>query len=242
VSRRTVRWLTGGGLVALGLAVVLAFVLVPAGNEVVRGVAGPPQGTPPLAELCPPPTTPPPSPGPVPAPPAGPRVVDPAAGISYAREPAPWRTWDRGTWDGGTLGVRYDVGYYFVTERYSGGDYLASVLSGAVPAAVNDSVTLDLECTGRQVAEDVRRSFYPDPNTKTVLRDEETTLGGRPAWVSVFRLGFHEPTLTATGELVAVVLVDVGRPTAAVLYVSIPDTHAGYDRVVDEVIRSVRPV
>jgi hypothetical protein len=34
----------------------------------------------------------------------------------------------------------------------------------------------------------------------------------------------------------------VGRPTAAVLYVSIPGTHHQFDWVVDDVLASVRPV
>jgi hypothetical protein len=60
--------------------------------------------------------------------------------------------------------------------------------------------------------------------------------------VSVFRLSFTEPTLKARSELAAVVLVDVGRPTAAVLYLSIPETHKRYEAVVDDVIASVRPL
>jgi hypothetical protein len=38
-----------------------------------------------------------------------------------------------------------------------------------------------------------------------------------------------------------VVLIDIGRPEAAILYVSIPGTHRQYDPVVDEVVNSVRP-
>jgi hypothetical protein len=33
----------------------------------------------------------------------------------------------------------------------------------------------------------------------------------------------------------------VGRPNAAILYVSIPGTHRQFDHVVDEVVESVRP-
>ncbi len=90
---------------------------------------------------------------------------------------------------------------------------------------MNDSTAIDIECTGTQVAADVRLSYYPQPNTMDVLRAGQTTLGGRPAWVTVFRLHFHEVELKATDELVAVALIDVGRPTAAVLYISIPGTH-----------------
>jgi hypothetical protein len=202
----------------------------------------PAPSVPPLANLCPPPSTDATPPGLAPAAPAGPRIADGDAGISYAAQPSPWRAWDRGPWTQGSLGVEFRQGYYFVTERYDRGDYLASVLSGSVPATVNDGIGLDLECTGRQVAEDVRVSYYPKLNTKKVLRDTRTTVGGRPAWVSVFRLSFHEPSLAARSELVAVVLVDVGRPTAAVLYVSIPGTHKQYEDVVDQVIASVRPL
>jgi hypothetical protein len=235
-------WLTGG---AAALVVVLVVVLAMSLGTGAAGRGfpdGPRPSVPPLAALCPPPSGSADSPAPVPAPPPGPRLADPDAGISYAEQPAPWRPWDRGTWDGGELGVQFRTGYYFVTELYAGGDYLASVLSGSVPATVNDGLSLDLRCTGRQVAEDVRGAFYPTPNRKKVLRDEQTTLGGRPAWVSVFRLSFTEPTLKARSELAAVVLVDVGRPTAAVLYLSIPETHKQYEGVVDDVIRSVRPL
>jgi hypothetical protein len=243
-SRRTLWWLlSGAGVVVLVVVVALVVWLLPRiTGPVVSTGADPTQSGPPLAALCPPPSGPPRPAGPAPAPPAGPRVEDPVAGISYAAQPRPWRAWDQEPWSHGTLGVEFRTGYFFVTERYAKGQYLASVLSGAVPATVNDGLTLDLECAGKQVAEDVRTSYYPVPNRKQVLRDEATTVGGRPAWVSVFRLSFREPTLTARSELVGVVVVDVGRPTAAVLYLSIPGTHRQYEPVVSRVISSVRPL
>jgi len=129
-----------------------------------------------------------------------------------------------------------------VTEVYSGGTYHASILSAAVPAADNDAVTLDLACVGRQVAADVRASYYPQPNTLDEIRDGLTTLGGRPAYVNEFRLHFHADGLTATSELSGVAVIDVGKPTAAVLYVSIPGTHQQWDYAVDDVLDSVRPL
>jgi hypothetical protein len=202
------------------------------------------QAKPPLAKACPPASA---APGETPRgeaapPPSGPRLSDPDAGISYVQLPAPWKPWDQGVWNQGTLGVEFERGYYIVTETYSGGEYLASVLSGKVPATVGDSLTLNLECAGRQVADDVRNSYYPRPNAKEQVRDQRTTLGGRPAWVSVFHLTFQAEGLTARGELVAVVLIDVGRPDAAVLYVSIPDTHKQFDPEIEKIIASVRPL
>ena len=116
------------------------------------------------------------------------------------------------------------------------------IAHGAVPAATNDAMTLDLKCTGHQVVADVQAEYYPRPSTAEMLRDEQTTLGGRPAWVSIFRTHFNQTGLQAKDELVGVALIDVGRPEAAILYVSIPGTHHQFDYVVNEVLESVRPV
>ena len=110
-----------------------------------------------------------------------------------------------------------------------------------MPATTNDALAIDLKCTGKQVAADARTAFYPQPNTMDSIRDERMTLGGLPAWVSEFRLHFHETGLKATSELVLLATIDVGRPNAAILYVSIPGTHAQYDDVIDQLLASVRP-
>ncbi|TQS42323.1 hypothetical protein [Cryptosporangium phraense] len=247
-SSGTLRWLVGGGV---ALVLVLVVVLVLALTGVFRGdrsslfgpfAGGDPEPSkPPLAQLCPPASDDPPPPGgEQPAPVEGPRIDDRDSGISYLRLGDPWLLWDRGAWSQGTLGVDFQTGYYFVTETYSQGDYLASVLSGKVPATVGDSLTLNLPCAGRQVAEDVRRAYYPQPNVKEQTRDEQVVVGGRPAWVSTFHLTFSANGLEARGEQVAVVLVDVGRPDAAVLYISIPDTHKQLDPEIDKVIASIQ--
>ena len=237
----------GGILVAFGLVIVL---MLGAGGYLGGnheslfgpGTADDPEASkPPLARLCPPASGTPAPGGSEAAPIAGPRLKDADSGISYSQLGAPWRIWDRGDWSQGTLGVEFKTGYYFVTEHYVDGDYLASVLSGKVPATVGDSLSLNLACAGRQVAEDVRRAYYPQPTVKNQARDEQVLVGGRPAWVSTFHLTFQAEGLSARGEQVAVVLVDVGRPDAAVLYISIPDTHEQLDPQIDRVIASIEP-
>jgi hypothetical protein len=232
-----------GAILAVGLTVILVMALSGEGDIFRRKEQAPTDVRPPLAQACPAPTASP-SAAPTQAPsalppPTGARTIDPDAGISYNAYGPPWVPWDE-VWRAGTLEVPYKVGQHFVTESYSGGNYHASILSAAVPAADNDAVALDLQCVGRQVAADVRAEYYPQPNTLDRIRDELTTLGGRPAYVSEFRLHFHAAGLTATDELSAVAVIDVGKPTAAVLYVSIPGTHRQWDYVVDDVMRSVR--
>ncbi len=244
-NRRLLRWFGGSAVavIAIGLVAVLAMVMT--GENPIRRAQGPSDTRPELAKLCPPPSGEPPGGGAAAPDPSGPRTVDTRSGISYQSFGEPWQPWND-LWTKGTLRVSYGTGQYFVTENYvnSGGfrsRYLASILSGAVPAANNDSLALDLECTGRQVAADVRAEYYPRPNTMDLMRDEVTTLGGRPAWITKFRMHFQESGLKAKDELVGVALVDVGRPQAAILYVSIPGTHRDFDWVVDSVLDSVRP-
>jgi hypothetical protein len=234
-----------GAILAIGLTVVLILVLSSDGSPFRSKAEAPTDVRPPLAQACPAPTSSPsaaPTQAPSALPPVtGARTVDRDAGISYQAYGAPWLPWHE-VWRAGTLEVPYKVGQHFVTEEYSGGSYHASILSAAVPAADNDAMTLDLACVGRQVAADVRAKYYPQPNSMEPMRDEVTTLGGRPAWVTKFRLHFHEAGLTATDELSAVAVIDVGKPSAAVLYVSIPGTHKQFDYVVDDVLASVRPL
>ncbi len=234
-----------GGILAIGLTIILIVALTSDGNAFSSKASAPSDVRPPLAQMCPAPTTIP-SEGPsaaVPSlpPDSGERTIDQEAGISYRKFGAPWQPWTT-IWRAGTLEVPYKVGQHFVTEEYSAGSYHASILSAAVPAADNDAVTLNLECVGRQVAADVRAEYYPQPNTMDVLRDEMTTLGGRPAYLNEFRLHFDAPGLSAKDERSAVAVIDVGKTTAAVLYISIPGTHKQFDYVIDQTLKSVRPL
>jgi hypothetical protein len=246
-QRRILLWFgaAAGVIVAIGLVVLLTMAMT--GSGPLTGGhrrPGPSDFAPPLAKACPPPTVDAQHLPPAPPPPPGPRTVDPRSGISYAAQGSPWVPWFE-VWSAGDLHVRYGLGQHFVTERYlDGGDereYHASILSGSVPTAENDALSLDLKCTGHQVLADVRLSYYPQPNTIEQMRDEVTMLGGRPAWVAKFRLHFHQQGLNATSELVGLALIDVGRPNAAILYISIPGTHSQYDHLVDDELVSVRP-
>lgn len=247
------RWFFGaaGVLVAVGLVVVLVLAIggsLGEGKKLPFGAGDDKSAGPPLAQACPPPTaTSDPGYREGPPVPAGPRTVDSTAGISYKQYGSPWQPWTE-DWVAGQLHVHYRVGQGFVTEQYARGTYMASILSGSVPATVNDGNILDLKCVGQQIVADVRgsgtknRGYYPQPNTMDKKVDKLTTIGGLPAYESIFRLHFDESRygLKAKSELVAVVTFDVGKPNAAVLYVSIPDTHRQYDRVIKDVIASVR--
>lgn len=248
-----VRGRTSGVAVVLGVIVVLVIGLV-ARNSLRSSTAGldavGPSGSsvpvvprpriPPLATDC---VAGKPTPAPTPSRPvpAGPRVTDFDAGISYASMGAPWQPWNQ-FWFDPVLRVRYGSGYYFVTQHDVGGtgaDYYATVLSGSVPATAGDALHPDMPCVARQVADDDRRAFYPQPNSRRELLDRAVVIDGHSGYLMKFHLSFHTAGYNATGELVEVLVLDVGTPRVAVLYVSIPDTHRKYDPVADKVVASV---
>src|SRR5262249_8267606 len=144
-----------------------------------------------LARRCPPPTIPPEGNNPAaPDVPPGPRTVDEESGISYKQFDAPWGPLTSNWTDRGELKITYRMGKHFVTEpNYDGvgDDYHATILSGHVPAAVNDGMVLDLHCVGDQIAADVRVSFYPSNNQLEQISAKDLTLGGRPARLLKFR-------------------------------------------------------
>ncbi|WP_432985842.1 hypothetical protein [Dactylosporangium sp. CA-233914] len=251
-NTRIMKWLGGGAvaIVAIGLVVILVSVMTnnatTPGGLFNRRADAPSDTRPELARRCPPPSIPPDNPhqGGEEVPP-GPRTSDSESGISYKEYGSPWRPLAENWRDQGELKITYRIGQDFVTEpNYDGNgrDYHATILSGHVPAAVNDGMVLDLHCVGDQIAADVRVSFYPEGNQLENLGAKDLTLGGRPARLLKFRLHFDQPGLRAKSELVSIALVDLGKPEAAILYVSIPDTHRQWDYVADEAPESIRPV
>ncbi|MGI8697459.1 MAG: DUF2510 domain-containing protein [Mycobacteriales bacterium] len=241
-------------IVVVGAVLAARYVLTPvalgSGLPSAPGVrsaapplAAPPLSTPPLSTLCDgtePDRAGPPAQG---GTPGGQRIVDPTARISYAAQPAPFRPWTFGTWSGtGSLGEKFSTGQYLITqvETPAGTPYLASVLSGTVPATVGDDPHPNIECAARVLADDMRASYYPQPNTRTDVAARSLSVSGRPAYLLEFHLAFDLPGYDAKGELVALCVIDVPGNKAAALYISIPDTHERYDRVIDPLIASAR--
>ena len=91
----------------------------------------------------------------------------------------------------------------------------------------------------KAVADSVRDNYYPAPNERQVLRDEDRTVDGRAAHLYEFQLSWNVPGYDATGERAALLLIDVGGPAPALLYISIPNTHAELYGVIDRLLESV---
>ena len=218
-------WVIGIALLVLVAVVGAAVLLGRAGNE-EEPVAAPP------------------APSAQPLPPAGPtfppgtvRIIDEVSGISYPFLGDGWYEFD--------LGMQVEVtaiaGQYFTTQDVTpgGSTFIAQCTSGPLAEGLGWAGPATLQATTQTVAESARFNYYPRPNESRVLRDESRTVDGHAAYLYEFQLSWDVPGYDASGERAALLLIDVGRPAPALLYISIPNTHAELYGVIDRVIDAV---
>lgn len=224
-GRSQASWLVGGAiLVVLALVGVAVFLGQRSGGE--APVAGPSGGLagPPIAA------------GPT-FPPGTVQIVDPVAGVAYPFLGNGWYEYTQGIpWE--TTSVR---GEYFVTQDSvpDGGEFIAQITSGPVAEGYGWAGPGTLPATTHAVAESARGNYYPGPNQVEVLRDEALTVDGAQAYLYEFVLSWDVAGYEASGERAAMLLIDVGRPAPALLYLSIPNTHAELFGVINRVIDAV---
>ncbi|MCV2488656.1 DUF2510 domain-containing protein [Geodermatophilus sp. YIM 151500] len=248
---RRVGWTLGGVLlVVVGLVVALVVGTSGDRDPVANGTSPSASPSPsPLPSPLPPLPSPPLLPGPLPEPPqqepaartpfppGTERVVDEAAGIAYPYLGEGWYRYD--------LGDRVETtsvtGQYLVTQEDAAADllYFAECTSGPVADIIGYDGPDDLAPAALAMSEWKRLAYYPAPHSVAVLRDEPRTVDGRPAHLREFELSWDVRGYEAHGERVAVLLVDVGDPAPALLFVSVPDTHPDLYGVIDRVLEGV---
>jgi Protein of unknown function (DUF2510) len=170
-------------------------------------------------------------------PPGTVRIIDEAAGITYPYLGEGWYEYDLGV----VLETASVAGQFFTTQEVTpdGGTFIAQCTSGPLVEQFGYAGPGSLQSTLAQVADSVRTNYYPAPNERRVLRDEDRTVDGAAAHLFEFDLSWNVEGYDATGERAALLLVDVGRPEPALLYISIPNTHAELYGVIDRVIDAV---
>jgi hypothetical protein len=165
------------------------------------------------------------------------RIIDEASGISYPYLGEGWYEFD--------LGMQVEVtaiaGQYFTTQEVTpdGATFIAQCTSGPVADGYGWAGAPTLPAVTATLADSVRANYYPGPNERQVMRDEPRTVDGHAAHLYEFQLSWHVPGYDATGERAALLLIDVGRPAPALLYISIPNTHAELYGVIDRLLDAV---
>jgi hypothetical protein len=170
-------------------------------------------------------------------PPGTVRIIDKTAGISYPYLGEGWSEWS--LW--GQAETTDTAGQYFTTQEVTpdGTTFIAQCTSGPLLDDFGYAGPASLKATTDLVADSVRGNYYPGPNERKVLRDEDRTVDGHRAHLYEFQLSWHIPGYNASGERAALLLIDVGRPAPALLYMSIPNTHAELYGTIDRVLADV---
>ena len=217
--RRTA-WVVGLSVLGLVLVVLIGFLVGrPSGVDDDRGDAAPPAPTGPTF------------------PPGTVRIVDANAGISYPHLGTGWFEYD--------LSAKPETdsvaGQYFVTQDAipHGGIYIIQCTSGPLADGFGWAGPATLRPTAVAVAGSFRATYFPTPNEQQVRRDEPRTVDGHADHLYEVELSWDVPGYDATGERVAVLLVDVGRPAPALVLLSIPNTHAELYGSIDRVVGDI---
>ena len=170
-------------------------------------------------------------------PPGTVRIIDEVSGISYPFLGNGWSEW--ALWN--QAETTETAGQFFTTQEATPGGttFISQCTSGPLVEAFGWSGPADLASTTSLVAESVRLNYYPGPNERTVMRDEARTVDGHAAHLYEFQLSWDVEGYDATGERAALLLIDVGRPAPALLYISIPNTHAELYGTIDRVLEAV---
>jgi hypothetical protein len=170
-------------------------------------------------------------------PPGTVRIVDDVSGISYPYLGEGWSEW--ALWQ--QAETTATAGQYFVTQELTGEGttFISQCSSGPLVDAFGYAGPSSLAATTALVADSVRGNYYPAPNERKVLRDEDRTVDGHPARLYEFQLTWDVAGFDASGERAALLLIDVGRPAPALLYISIPNTHAELYGTIDRVLDAV---
>jgi Protein of unknown function (DUF2510) len=224
--RRRPPWLLPLLALAVVVAVVIALVVRTSGSSPTTSAtstAGPSLPSAPTAPSFPPGTV---------------RIIDSAAGISYPFLGENWQQWPFGP----QIETSETTGEYFTTQEHTPDNtsFIAQCTSGPLAEGSGWTGTASLQSTITSVADLVRMAYYPAPNERKVMRDEPRTIDGHPARLYEFQLSWDVAGYDSTGERAALLLIDVGRPAPALLYVSIPNTHAELYGVIDQLLASVK--
>jgi hypothetical protein len=215
-------WIVAGVL-GVVIAVVLALVVGRGGEDDALAVREPSaSGQQPSGPAFPPGTV---------------RIIDESAGIAYPYLGTGWSEYDALA----MIETTTVAGQYFTTQEVTpgGSRFIAQVTSGPVAEGFGWAGPGSLQTTASVVADSVRANYYPGPNERRIMRDEALTVDGYAAHLVEFHLSWDVEGYDASGERAALLLIDVGRPAPALLYISIPNTHAELYGVIDQLIGAV---
>ena len=168
-------------------------------------------------------------------------VVDRTSGLAWPRFGPPWRLPTKQN----RLAVKGWSGQQVVvTERRGNRIWYGQLLTGGLqPALVSHYTGPDsLKQVTALALDDLLKRYYGFPHTARPVASQALTVGGRRGWMIGTRLSYRRPGVRATGELVAVAVIDTGRRTPALVFASVPNTHRKLYPDITAFLTGLRPV
>lgn len=168
------------------------------------------------------------------------RISDPRAGLSYARLAQPWAPATQGS---PMNEIGFSTSQFAVTEK-AGGEpkHWARLMSAQLSGAAKNSYTGP--GSEREAATELGRVYeermFGFQHKKRILASQPLDIGGHKGWLVSDYLRYHRPGLKATGDVVAVAVVDTGKQTPGVLFMSVPNTSRTLWPDINFVVRSLR--
>jgi hypothetical protein len=152
-------------------------------------------------------------------------VPDRLAGVVYPRLGAPWQV--PGPKSGlGKLG--WSGQQVVVTEQRAGKPkWYGQLLSGTLSAAQRNLYggPGTERAAAVALAKEYEARFYAFPHRTRSLASQQLTVDGHRGWLVASYLGYRKPGVKATAEVVAVAVIDTGRPSPAVIFMAVPNTN-----------------
>ncbi|MFB9834573.1 hypothetical protein [Actinoallomurus acaciae] len=170
------------------------------------------------------------------------RLTDSRSGLAYARFTKPWAA---GVQNSPMNELGFSASQFAVTEKAGGQPkHWARLMSTELSGAAKDAYTGP--GTERAAAAEALRVYearmFGFQHKKRVLANQPLTVGGHKGWLVSDYLTYRRTGVKATGDIVAVALVDTGRKTPGIVFMTVPNTNKKLWPDVNFVVRSLRVV
>ncbi len=168
------------------------------------------------------------------------RISDARAGLSYARLAPPWAAPQANS---PMSEIGFSASQFAVTEK-TGTEpkhwarLMSAPLSGAAKAAYHGPGSARAATT--ELAKVYEARMFGFRHHKRVLASQPLNVGGHKGWLVGDYLTYRRADTKATGDIVAVAVVDTGRKTPGVLFMTVPNTSRPLWPDVNFVVHSLR--
>jgi hypothetical protein len=168
------------------------------------------------------------------------QVVDATAGLSYPRLSRPWA---QPVPNSPMTELGFSASQFAVTERAAGqpkrwARLMSARLGGAERAAYTGPGTERAAAT--QAASTFEARMYGFRHRRKVLASQPLDVGGHRGWLVSYYLTFHRPGVVATGDVIAVAVVDTGKPVPGVVFMSVPNNRRKLWPDINYVVQSLK--